>query len=369
MSTDDLAGGWAKALGGDRKQFNMFFDRMLDGFAYHKITVDKAGKPKDYIFLEVNRAFEALTGLKREKIIGKKATDVLPGIENDPADWINVYGGVALTCEPVHFENYAEALGKWYKVSTYCPEKGYFVTLFEDITERKKAEEALKKANEELEKKVLLRTTEVSTERQRLYNVLETLPVYVILLNKDYCVSFANKVFRERFGEFHGKRCYDFLFKRELPCENCETYKVLKINGPHHWEWTGPDRRDYDIYDFPFIEADGSNLILEMGIDITERKRAEKQMRDVSYYSRSLIEASLDPLVTINSEGKITDVNQATKLATGCSKEELIGSDFSNYFTDSEKAKKGYKQVFIEGFVRDYPLAIRHKSGKITDVL
>ena len=106
-----------------------------------------------------------------------------------------------------------------------------------------------------------------------------------------------------------------------------------------------------------------------MGIDITERKRAEKQIRDASMYSRSLIEASLDPLVTISTEGKITDVNQATELATGCSREELIGSDFSNYFTEPEKAKMGYKQVFTEGFVRDYPLAIRHKSGKTIDVL
>jgi PAS domain S-box-containing protein len=356
-------------MGTDRKQFDMFFDKMLDGFSYHKIVVDKAGKPIDYIFLEVNQAFEALTGLKREKIIGKKVTKVLLGIENDPADWIGVYGKVALTGEYLQFENHAATLGKWFKVSAYCPEKGYFVTIFEDITERKKVEEALKKANEELEKKVLQRTVEVSRERQRLYNVLETLPVYVILLDKDYRVPFANKVFRERFGESHGKRCYNFLFKRESPCENCETYKVLKTNGPHHWEWTGPDNRDYDIYDFPFIEADGSLLILEMGIDITERKRAEKQMRDISFYSRSLIEASLDPLVTINSKGKITDVNQATEIATGCSKEELIDSDFSDYFTEPEKAKIGYEQVFVEGFVRDYPLAIRHKSGKITDVL
>ncbi len=86
-------------------------------------------------------------------------------------------------------------------------------------------------------------------------------------------------------------------------------------------------------------------------------------------YSRSLIEASLDPLVTISAEGKITDVNKATEEATGCTREELIGSDFSDYFTAPEEARKGYKQVFTEGFVRDYPLAIRHKSGKITDVL
>ena len=238
-----------------------------------------------------------------------------------------------------------------------------------DITKQKKAEESLNKLNQELEERVRNRTEQVSNERQRLYKVLETLPVYVILLDKDYCVPFANKVFRKRFGEGHGRRCYDFLFKRESPCENCETYKVLKTNGPHRWEWTGPDDRDYDVYDFPFVDADGSTLILEMGIDITERNRSEKQARDVSLCSRSLIEASLDPLVTISIEGKITDVNQATEIATGCSKEELIGSDFSDYFTDPEKAKIGYKQVFSEGFVRDYPLAIRHKSGKVTDVL
>lgn len=113
MSIDGLADGWAKALGGDRKQFNMFIEKMLDGFAYHKIVVDKAGKPIDYIFLEVNHAFEKMTGLKRDRIIGKKVTDVLTGIEKDPADWIGVYGHVALTGEPVEFENHAEPLGKW----------------------------------------------------------------------------------------------------------------------------------------------------------------------------------------------------------------------------------------------------------------
>jgi PAS domain S-box-containing protein len=103
--------------------------------------------------------------------------------------------------------------------------------------------------------------------------------------------------------------------------------------------------------------------------DVTERKLAEQKLSAASLYSRSLLEASLDPLVTISKEGKITDVNEATENVTGCSREELIGSDFSEYFTEAEKARAGYKQVFTEGFVRDYPLAIRNKSGKITDVL
>ncbi|MFM2368303.1 MAG: hypothetical protein RL619_603 [Bacteroidota bacterium] len=88
-----------------------------------------------------------------------------------------------------------------------------------------------------------------------------------------------------------------------------------------------------------------------------------------SQYTRSLIEASLDPFVTISIEGKITDVNEASIKITGVSRETLIGTDFSNYFTEQEKAKKGYQQVFEKGFVADYPLTIKHKNGKLTDVL
>ncbi|MBI3753759.1 MAG: PAS domain S-box protein [Deltaproteobacteria bacterium] len=96
--------------------------------------------------------------------------------------------------------------------------------------------------------------------------------------------------------------------------------------------------------------------------DITAQKQA-------SQYARSLIEASLDPLVTISSEGKITDVNEATVKVTGVSREKLIGTDFSNYFTEPEKAREGYREVFQKGFVTDYPLTIRHREGKLTDVL
>ncbi len=103
--------------------------------------------------------------------------------------------------------------------------------------------------------------------------------------------------------------------------------------------------------------------------DITERKRAEEKLLIASEYARSLIEASIDPLVTISAEGKITDVNKATEEVTGSSREELIGSDFCDYFTEPDKARAGYELAFIQGFVKDYPLAIRHKSGKITDVL
>jgi len=103
--------------------------------------------------------------------------------------------------------------------------------------------------------------------------------------------------------------------------------------------------------------------------DITYRKRAEEALRATVNYSRNLIETSLDPLVTISAEGKITDVNKATVKTTGVSRERLIGSDFVDYFTEPEKAHDGYLKVFEQGQVTDYPLAIRHTSGAITDVL
>jgi len=96
--------------------------------------------------------------------------------------------------------------------------------------------------------------------------------------------------------------------------------------------------------------------------DITAQKQAAQ-------YARSLIEASLDPLVTISPDGKIMDVNAATVKVTGVTREELLGSDFSSYFTEPAKARDGYQQVFAKSFVADYPLTIRQRDGKLTDVL
>ena len=224
-------------------------------------------------------------------------------------------------------------------------------SLKEKIAERRHAEETAKR------------------ERQRLYDVLETLPVYVILLTKDHYIPFANRFFRERFGESHGRRCYEYLFEREEPCEVCETYTVLNTKKPHYWEWIGPDGRNYDIFDFPFTDTDGSLLIMEVGIDITNQRRVEESLKRTHHYTRSLIEASIDPLVTISADGKITDVNKATEEVTGIAREKIIGTDFSDYFTEPEKARAGYEEVFSKSFVKDYPLAIRHVSGRIINVL
>ncbi|MDP2089538.1 MAG: ATP-binding protein [Flavobacteriaceae bacterium] len=107
-----------------------------------------------------------------------------------------------------------------------------------------------------------------------------------------------------------------------------------------------------------------------------KREIANKELEAFSYslklasqYSLSLIEASLDPLVTISTEGKITDMNEALSTITGLAREQLTGSDFFDYFTEPQKAREVYQEVFAKGFVADYPLTLHHKDGKLTDVL
>ncbi|MDO9576261.1 MAG: response regulator [Candidatus Cloacimonadales bacterium] len=134
-----------KKIKESENRYRTLFANMQNGLAYHKIITNEDETPIDYIFLNINDSFEWLTGLKRENIIGKRVTEVLPGIENDPSGWIEKYGKVALTGRSVRFENFSTNFKKWFSVNAYSPQKGYFVTIFEDITERKHAEEELQK--------------------------------------------------------------------------------------------------------------------------------------------------------------------------------------------------------------------------------
>ena len=115
--------------------------------------------------------------------------------------------------------------------------------------------------------------------------------------------------------------------------------------------------------------ADKVAVLFVEAHDVTGVKAVQRQLTAASHYARSLLEASIDPLVTISTDGKIMDVNRATEQATGRPRETLIGSDFSDYFTEPAKARSGYQLVFSQGHVTGYPLALCHISGTVTDVL
>jgi PAS domain S-box-containing protein len=130
-----------EALRQSEERYRVLFNSMTEGFALHEIICDEKGEPRDYLFLDVNPAFEQLTGLKREDVIDKTFKEVLP---NDDSRWVSIYGAVALTGNPIQFENYSPALNKHFEVFAFRPESGQFAVVFRDITDRKKMGEALR---------------------------------------------------------------------------------------------------------------------------------------------------------------------------------------------------------------------------------
>jgi PAS domain S-box-containing protein len=246
-----------------------------------------------------------------------------------------------------------------YNASVYKDEAGKIIGVFaaaRDITELKRAEEKI----------------------QTLANAVESSNDAIITKSLDEIINTWNKGAEQVYGysaeEVLGKTI-SIIEPENLKGETKRlTKKIKQGERIHHYE-TLRLKKDGTIINVsitlsPVFDESGKLVAIStIARDITERKKAEETLRLSNLYNRSLIEASLDPLVTIGPDGKITDVNKATELVTGYSRSKLIGTDFIDYFTEPEKAKKGYQQVFKEGSVFDYELEIQNRNGSKTPVL
>jgi PAS domain S-box-containing protein len=292
--------GWKGALG--RNKLSSLVENMLDGLAFSKILFDSEGRPVDFVFLEVNEAFEQLTGLKRELILGKPVTEVFPDIEKDPADWIGIYGKVALRGVPMKFENYSEALEKWFGVSAYSPEKGYFVASFEDITARKKAAE----------------------EIARLASFPDLNPNPVVEVNFDGVVEYANPATELLFSDFKKSGLnhpffsdWDYIVKTLNELRNFG--RQIEIKG--HW------------YHQQFSIPPKTHCIRIYAVNIDPMKQAEDALRESEQRWATTLASIGDAVIATDVTGKITFMNGVAEKLTG--------------WTLNEAAQKPIKKVFI----------------------
>jgi PAS domain S-box-containing protein len=295
----------------DRKQAEETVRELTQRLSYHvdnsPLAVIEWGP--DMRLIRWSGEAERMFGWRAGEVIGKRMEDFRWIYEDDEAQVAEVSNELQSGVNSQRFSanrNYRRDGSvihcEWYN-SSLLDDSGKLrsiLSLVLDVTERNRMEDDLRKSRDELDLRVRERTAElekinqvlsieveerkkaqgaVQAERQRLYAVLETIPAMVCLLTSDYHVAFANRSFREQFGESHGRHCYEYCFERDEPCDFCESYKVLETGRPHHWELTSPDGGIIDAHDFPFTDVDGSPMILEMDFNITEFRRTEAELK------------------------------------------------------------------------------------------
>ncbi|MBI3765475.1 MAG: PAS domain S-box protein, partial [Ignavibacteriales bacterium] len=314
------------------------------------VTISPDGKITD-----VNQATELVTGIPRQRLIGTDFSDYFTESEKAREGYQQVYSRGYVRDYPLAIRHVSgKVTDVLYNASLYKDEKGQVLGVFaaaRDITAQKQASRYARSLIEaSLDPLVTINTQGKITDVNQATEIVTGIPRQR-LIGTDFSDYFTEPN-RAREGY---RRVFSQGYVRDYPLAIRHTSgKITDV-----------------LYNASVYKDEGGNVlgVFAAARDITQRKMAEELQRASSLYARSLIEASLDPLVTISPEGKITDVNDSSVDVTGISRDQLVGTDFSDYFMEPDKAREGYKKVLNEGFVRDYPLSIRHTSGKVTDVL
>jgi PAS domain S-box-containing protein len=171
--------------------------------------------------------------------------------------------------------------------------------------------EQLSRTNEQLLEEIRERKSaeyRLIEERERLFSVLDEIPASVHLVTRDHSIRFANRYFREQFGDVHSVPCHKVLHGSDVPCSICNAKKVFETQTPGEFEEWHSNGRLYHIYNYPFLDTDGTNLILQLGIDITRQKEAEANLRKSEKKFRGLINSMTDTVFTLDDNQRITDI-------------------------------------------------------------
>lgn len=342
--------------------------------------------------LYVNQVAADIYGYSQEEIKGKTHNEL--GSDPEKAKFWKEHNEKVFSTgktETMEFDCILPQRKKYYFNILIIPEfvndeVASVLTISRNVTDVKKTESTLKETLDNLEEMIKKRTEEIEKAYRSLKESEKCLAEaqkiahlgswnWNIVSNELYWSDEIYRIFGLSPQEFGAT--YDaflsYVHPEDRDCVNNAVKGALEgkpYSIDHRIILKGGEERI--VHEQGEVIFENGNVPVRMaGIvqDITERKKIEKALGMANAYNRSLIEVSLDPLVTIGPDGKITDVNRATEIVTGYFRSELIGTDFSDYFTEPEKAKEGYQYVFQKGLVRDYQLEIRHKHGHITPVL
>ncbi|MGI6616027.1 MAG: PAS domain S-box protein [Dethiobacteria bacterium] len=241
----------------------LLLENLPDAFAYIQILTDGEGSPVDHLFLEVNPAFEKMTGLRKEQIRGKKASEVYPRLADFFLDWIGTYGRVAAGEGSVCFDSYYEPGKRWYEITAYSDAPGYLAVFFRDITESK-----LYAA------KVLGETT------GRLRQVLRATRSSIDIIDCDYNLLYVDEHWQAIYGPPEGRKCYEYFKERRSPCKNCGLPRALETKKVSISEQVLPreGHRIVECHTVPHQNERGEWQVAEFKVDITRRKELEKNL-------------------------------------------------------------------------------------------